>query len=109
MPSENSKPVKKEVAGEEEESAVGKKKPINAGAGSRSKEARVKKEDLEDADFEKPTPKKNLSKTEKVSTFIPLLFSYSCSSLFSCSVGCPRKWRKIKIKKKKSDSNDQND
>lgn len=107
MPSEDIKRVKKE-GNEEDEKIVGKKKPINAGSGSRSKEAKVKKEEPEDDDFEKPVPKKNLNKTDKVSACIPFLLSCSFSSLFLVPVWLLQKMEENK-KIKKSNSSEQND
>ncbi|CAK9178417.1 unnamed protein product [Ilex paraguariensis] len=92
MPSEDSKPVKKEeVEDEEDEKCLGsvfqnrKKKPDNATAKSGSpKEGKVKKEvgklkkEKEDYDFEEPTTKKSSKKADKVcyDFFILGLFAF---------------------------------
>ncbi|KAA8528751.1 hypothetical protein F0562_036106 [Nyssa sinensis] len=72
MPSEDSRPVKKEeMDSEDEKSLVSvmesrKKKPKNASPRSRSpKEAKLEKEEADD-DFEQPAAKKSSSKTDAV-------------------------------------------
>ena len=67
---------KEEVQSEEGEKIVKKKNSMNACSGSRSKEAKLKKEELEDDDFEKPGPKKNLNKTDKVCACIRFLLPF---------------------------------